>query len=195
VGVEIDAPSSTLGRVPPQVESMVSAEEHPVTSDEDELYEIVSPGRPGITDYLEILPATTKEKHYGAIHSDDNSDYETFDKSANSLLTEKFEKLQKQVQNLERRFSSQQASQERSIKSLDEKIEQLTQQLKSLGAQFTQLSISIVQGSGSQTIKEDTRGCSSRERNRTALQNLSIVQVSTLCSGTDLCIATVCELV
>jgi len=196
VGVEIEALSSALGRVPPQVESMVSADEHPVTSDEDELYETVSPNEdgPGIA-YVDIQPATTKEKHYGAIHSDDNSDYETFDKSASSLLTEKFEKLQKQVQNLERRSSSQQASQEMSIKSLDKQIEQLTQQLKSLGAQFTQLSISIVQGSGSRTPKEDTRGCSSREGNRTALQHLSIAQVSTLCSGTDLCKATVCELV
>jgi len=189
VGVEIDVPSSTLGRVPPQVESMVSAEEHPVTSDEDELYETVSPnkGGPGIA-YVDMQPATTKEKHYGAIHSDDNSDYEILEKSASSLLTEKVEKLQKQVQSLERRFSSQQASQERSTKSFNEKVEQLTQQLKSLGAQFTQSSMnSTVDGSGSQVPKEDSRDCSSRERNRTALQHLSIAQVSTyVCSRNKL---------
>jgi len=105
--------------------------------------------------------------------------------------------LQIQVQNLERRFHSQQMSQERSTKSFNENIEQLTQQLKSLGAQFTQLSMnSIVQGSGSQVPKEDTRGCSSREGNTTALQHLSVTQVSTYAcstSGNFLCKATVCE--
>jgi len=198
VGIELDAPSSTLGRAPLQVESMVSAEEHPVTSDEDELYEIVSPNEdgPGITDYEDIQPATTKEKRYGTIHSDDNSDYGMFESCSYSLLREKVEKLQKQVQNLETRFSSQQVSQERSTKSFNEKIEQLTQQLKSHEAQFTQLSMnSTMQGSGSQTPKEDTRGCFSRERNRTALQHLNVTQVSTyLCSGNLLCKVTVCEL-
>ena len=186
VGIEIDAPSTIFGRGPPQVESMVS-EEDPIPSDEDELYETVSlpKGRLALPAYEDVQAANMQEKPYGAIHSDDSSDYEVFEKSEYSVLAEKIEKLQRQVRNLESSFSSQEEGHAKSMKSLEEKVEQLTVQFKSLETQITQMSMnSVVRGSGSQMPMRHhgDGGGSSEDRNRSALQRLSIAQVSSTVS-------------
>ena len=205
VGIEIDAPSTIFGKGPPQVESMVSEENQipsstifgrgppqvesmvsegdPIPSDEDDLYETVSlpKGRLALPAYEDMQAANMQEKPYETIYSDDSSDYEVFEKSEYSVLAEKIEKLQQQVRNLESSFSSQEEGHTKSMKSLEEKVEQLTVQFKSLETQITQMSMnSVVRGSGAQMPMRHhgDGGGSSEDRNRSALQRLSVAQVS-----------------